>query len=113
MARTHRRKPQNGRREPVRDELARNALVEQWLSLVPWVCYQWKGRPARAVYALGEEALQVGYVALIRAGDLYDPSRHRARFNTYAVLAIAGSLRRVANRLHDGEVRRSAAEVLG
>jgi DNA-directed RNA polymerase specialized sigma24 family protein len=77
---------------------ARNALVLQWANLPAYV-YRKKLRHCPSVRALGcEDAVQEGYVALIRAAELW-PHEHRHGFAGYAIRAIIRQLFKAATGL--------------
>lgn len=73
--------------ERLRSVAARNVLIEQWKDLPGFVVFK-KMRNSNHVKKLGtDEAVQVGFLALVRAAELWDESRN-IKFNTYAVRSI-------------------------
>src|SRR4051794_20459050 len=93
--RTTRDPARAGRRRPrpaLRGTEERNALVLQHRYLPRYVAGRLAHHPA--VRRLGpEEAESLGYLALLRAAELYDPARG-ATFCTYAYQCVARALTR-------------------
>jgi RNA polymerase sigma factor (sigma-70 family) len=85
-------------RPAVRGLEERNALVVENLRLVPWALLQYRPRLSWAARALGgwRDAIQVGRLGLIRAAELWEPSR--GAFSTYAVHWVRGKVRKAARR---------------
>lgn len=73
------------RKPPVRSDEERNALVTANLGLAFWVARRFLRRHPEARRALGgmEEAESAALEGLLRAAELWEPSR--AQFTTYAV----------------------------
>ena len=67
---------------------AREALVQQYLSLVHFVARRMSTRVASVEY---EELVSAGNIGLLSAVEAYDPSRGSA-FSTYAVPRIRGAI---------------------
>src|SRR5262245_17229311 len=86
--------PQPGcKKAAVRSVVDRNALVAQWLDLVPWALYQLPPRIAGLGQALGHaDAKEIGRLGLLRAAELWDTGR--GTFSTYAVHWIRGTVRK-------------------
>jgi RNA polymerase sigma factor (sigma-70 family) len=89
--------------QALRDILERNALVLEWLDLVPWAIYEKRPRLSCVARLLGyQDAMQEGRVALLRAAELWDPSK--GKFTSYAVQCIRCRLRGKAQRLREQPV---------
>jgi RNA polymerase sigma factor (sigma-70 family) len=89
-------------RPSLRGDAERNALVEQWQHLPRSLLRCFRG--AALVSADYDDLLSAGYLALLRAAELWDPEK--GAFSTYAgtcvyrrmLLAVA---RRARQRLHE------------
>lgn len=89
---------------PVRHPTRRNWLVEQNYRLVHLVVSQMlrKGERNLIVYVGGiGQAESIGFAALLRAAELWDPSR--TRFSTYAIVSIQRRIRNTARDLRAAE----------
>lgn len=75
------------RQPALRSRAERDILVTRWFALPRWAANRW--RHTDTVRKLGgvEDAESIGHLALIRAAELWDPSRGVA-FNSYAVRCI-------------------------
>jgi RNA polymerase sigma factor (sigma-70 family) len=86
--------------QALRDILERNALVLEWLDLVPWAIYEKRPRLSRIARLLGyQDAMQEGRLALLRAAELWDSGK--GTFSTYAVKCIRCRLLGKAERLRE------------
>lgn len=80
---------------PVRPVAERNALALRWRHL-PSAVYRRLARTREGVRRLGpDDALQAGFVGLLRAAELFDEARG-FRFSTYAWPAVARHILRAA-----------------
>jgi RNA polymerase sigma factor (sigma-70 family) len=75
------------RHEPRRSREERDALVLQWKGLPLFVCRQLWHLPSVRQLGTVRDVTQIGFLALLRAAELYDPEQG-AKFSTYACRAI-------------------------
>lgn len=92
----------NENTEPLTPE--QQALVTQWMGLVPWVLRRYPGMVSVAIDRVGEdEVSSAAHLGLVLAARGYDPDRigkngRKATFKTYAVAAIYSSILRCQQR---------------
>ncbi len=81
------------------DTAARNATIMTWLPLVYRVARDlWRSDAMRARYGSMDDMIQVGCLGLLRAAEIYDPSRG-VTFKSYAWASVHGLILSAARDL--------------
>ena len=89
----------------------RNALVVQWLGLVPWAIYEMRPRLRWASRLLGAaEAVQIGNMTLLRAAELWEPKK--GKFSTYATKVIRWRIFQAARKVLAGQEHESLTDYI-
>lgn len=79
------------KRPAVRGAEERNALVTQWLHLIPWIIFHRSTKHRACSRRIGfADAIQEGRLILMRAAELWEPGL--GKFSTYATICVSRGL---------------------